>query len=200
MDNQKNNQPSNKQKEPKYWKGDGVNGFLYGVIAALVIGLINMMTINVPHLGLIIGIIIWLYVGMNPKFYKGPEDVERARKELKEYKEKRERQKEAQRAVKQQAVQAKAIDKEQKLDAKMKRNEYKLQKAELKKLKNHMTCPRCHSKDVQALGVHRKGFSVGKAVGGAILTGGIGTLAGFAGKQSRKTDFVCMSCGKKFKR
>lgn len=32
---------------------------------------------------------------------------------------------------------------------------------------------------------NRKSFSVNKAVGGAALTGGIGTLAGFAGKKGK---------------
>ncbi len=59
-------------------------------------------------------------------------------------------------------------------------------------------CPNCHSTNIQPLGQHRKGFSVGKAVGGAVLTGGVGTLAGFAGKKTKKTTFVCMDCGKQF--
>lgn len=60
-------------------------------------------------------------------------------------------------------------------------------------------CPRCGSKNLQVLGNHRKAFSVGKAVVGGALTGGIGTLAGFAGKKSKKVDVICMNCGKKFK-
>lgn len=43
----------------------------------------------------------------------------------------------------------------------------------------------------------KKGFSVGKAVGGAILTGGIGTLAGFAGKKG-KNQWFCQNCNKVF--
>lgn len=61
-------------------------------------------------------------------------------------------------------------------------------------------CPKCGSHEIQPLGVHKKGFSVGKAVvGGAITPMGIGTVAGFAGKKTKKTDFVCMHCGKQFK-
>lgn len=64
--------------------------------------------------------------------------------------------------------------------------------------KEKMKCPRCGSKNIQLAGKHRKGFSVGKAVGGAVLTGGIGALAGFAGKQTKKSDWVCLDCGKSF--
>lgn len=63
---------------------------------------------------------------------------------------------------------------------------------------NKLKCPYCGSTNIQLLGQHRKGFSVGKAVGGAVLTGGVGTLAGFVGKKTKKTDFVCMNCGKQF--
>lgn len=61
-------------------------------------------------------------------------------------------------------------------------------------------CPNCLSTQIQPLAQHRKGLSVGKAVGGAVLTGGIGTLAGLLGKNTKQTDFVCMDCGKQFKR
>lgn len=63
-----------------------------------------------------------------------------------------------------------------------------------------LVCPHCGSTNIQPLGQHRKGFSIGKAVGGTILTGGVGALAGFAGKKTNQTDFVCMNCGKQFKR
>ena len=66
------------------------------------------------------------------------------------------------------------------------------------KLKAKMKCPRCGSKNIQPAGVHKGGFSVGKAVGGTILTGGVGSLAGFAGKQTGKSDWVCLDCGKSF--
>ncbi|WP_331198051.1 hypothetical protein [Limosilactobacillus pontis] len=64
----------------------------------------------------------------------------------------------------------------------------------------YLFCPYCFSKNVQPLGQHRKGFSVGKAVGGAVLTGGVGAVAGFLGKNTKQTDFVCMDCGKQFKK
>lgn len=67
--------------------------------------------------------------------------------------------------------------------------------------KAKMKCPRCGSTNIQLAGKHRKGFSVVKAVGGTVLTspiGGIGALAGFAGKQTKKSDWVCLDCGKSF--
>ncbi|QAR22399.1 hypothetical protein [Limosilactobacillus fermentum] len=74
----------------------------------------------------------------------------------------------------------------------------RLQKAEQDRMQAKMKCPRCGSKNIQLAGKHRKGFSVGKAVGGAALTGGIGALAGFAGKQTKKSDWVCLDCGRSF--
>ena len=58
-------------------------------------------------------------------------------------------------------------------------------------------CPKCKSLNVAPMGINKKGFSVGKAVGGYILTGGIGTMAGFIGKK-KGYDFYCMDCGKTF--
>ena len=55
-------------------------------------------------------------------------------------------------------------------------------------------CPKCGSTQLYT---DKKGFSAGKAVGGAILTGGIGLLAGFHG--SKKVIITCLSCGNKFK-
>ncbi|MCP9357985.1 hypothetical protein KBX49_07720 [Liquorilactobacillus satsumensis] len=67
------------------------------------------------------------------------------------------------------------------------------------KFNDKFKCPKCGSHEIQPLGVHKKGFSLGKAVVGGALTNGIGTIAGFAGKKTKKTDFVCMNCGKQFK-
>lgn len=63
--------------------------------------------------------------------------------------------------------------------------------------KNAIKCPHCSSKKVQFMQQNKKGFSVGKAVGGAVLTGGIGTLAGFAGKKGKK-QWHCQECGNIF--
>lgn len=61
-------------------------------------------------------------------------------------------------------------------------------------------CPRCFSKNVQVVGQHKKGFSAGKAIAGTALAGGIGSLAGFAGKKTKKVDMICLDCGKKFRK
>ena len=76
-----------------------------------------------------------------------------------------------------------------------------LQKAKQDRMQAKMKCPRCGSRNIQLAGKHRKGFSVVKAVGGTVLTspiGGIGALAGFTGKQTKKSDWVCLDCGKSF--
>lgn len=57
------------------------------------------------------------------------------------------------------------------------------EKKKQEKKQNIITCPNCKSKDVTFLQQDKKAFSVGKAVGGAVLTGGVGALAGFAGKK-----------------
>ena len=54
-------------------------------------------------------------------------------------------------------------------------------------------CPKCGSTQLTA---NKKGFSGTKAVGGAILTGGVGLLAGTIG--SNKVKITCLSCGKEF--
>lgn len=58
-------------------------------------------------------------------------------------------------------------------------------------------CPKCKSTNVQFMQQGKKAFSIGKAVGGAVLTGGIGTLAGFAGKKGKKQWF-CQNCNNTF--
>lgn len=55
-------------------------------------------------------------------------------------------------------------------------------------------CPKCGSDQIAA---DKHGFSAGKAIGGAVLTGGIGLLAGFHG--SKKIDITCLNCGNKFR-
>jgi hypothetical protein len=58
---------------------------------------------------------------------------------------------------------------------------------------SQLKCPRCGSTQLTA---NKKGFSGTKAVGGAILTGGIGLLAGTIG--SNKVKITCLACGKQF--
>lgn len=67
-------------------------------------------------------------------------------------------------------------------------------------MSKQIKCPHCHSTNIQAVGNHKKSFSIGKAAVGAALTGGVGVLAGFAGKKTKKIDFVCLNCGKRFKK
>lgn len=58
-------------------------------------------------------------------------------------------------------------------------------------------CKYCKSSNVEFMQNKRKGFSVGKAVVGGALTGGIGALAGFAGKRG-KNQFICRDCNRVF--
>lgn len=51
-------------------------------------------------------------------------------------------------------------------------------------------CPFCGSSQLTA---NKKGFGAGKAIGGAILTGGVGLLAGFIGSGNVK--ITCLKCG-----
>ncbi|WP_408906835.1 LITAF-like zinc ribbon domain-containing protein, partial [Streptococcus pneumoniae] len=73
----------------------------------------------------------------------------------------------------------------------------KKQEKKQEKKQNIITCPNCKSKDVTFLQQDKKAFSVGKAVGGAVLTGGVGALAGFAGKKGNK-QWHCQNCGNFF--
>jgi len=51
-------------------------------------------------------------------------------------------------------------------------------------------CPKCGSTQLAA---DKKGFGLGKAIVGGVLTGGVGLLAGFIG--SRKVLVTCLKCG-----
>lgn len=63
-----------------------------------------------------------------------------------------------------------------------------------------LDCPRCRSINLQHLGNDRKAFSVGKALGGAVLSGRTGLLAGFAGKKDKRDRWRCRDCGVVFKK
>lgn len=67
-----------------------------------------------------------------------------------------------------------------------------------KKQKNRKVCPNCGSANIDFIENNKKGFSVGKAAAGGLLTGGIGTLAGFAGKKGKKDTWHCKECGEVF--
>lgn len=58
-------------------------------------------------------------------------------------------------------------------------------------------CKQCKSPNIEFLQNKRKSFSVGKAVGGAMLTGGIGAMAGFIGKKG-KNEYFCRDCNSVF--
>ncbi len=64
--------------------------------------------------------------------------------------------------------------------------------------KKYMKCPKCRSTNIQVMGNNRKGFSMGKAAVGGLMTGGVGLLVGFAGKKG-KYDVFCMDCGYRWK-
>ena len=59
-----------------------------------------------------------------------------------------------------------------------------------------MKCPKCGSTNIQVIGNDRK-FSMGKALVGGALTGGVGLMAGFIGKKG-KYDCFCCNCGNRF--
>src|SRR5699024_2882610 len=64
-------------------------------------------------------------------------------------------------------------------------------KSKTTKQKDIIICPNCSSANIEFIENNRKKFSVGKAIGGAALTGGIGTLAGFTGKKGNKDLWHC---------
>lgn len=58
----------------------------------------------------------------------------------------------------------------------------------------YLACPKCFSKELHA---DKSGFSGGKALAGAVLTGGIGLLAGTIG--SKNIYLTCLKCNHRFK-
>lgn len=60
--------------------------------------------------------------------------------------------------------------------------------------KKVISCPNCHSKNISFLQQEKKSFSAGKAAAGVVLTGGVGALAGFAGKKGNM-QWRCEECG-----
>lgn len=61
-------------------------------------------------------------------------------------------------------------------------------------MNDQIYCPKCGSNQ---LTTDKKGFSGGKALAGAVLTGGIGLLAGTIG--SNNVIITCLACGHQFK-
>jgi len=60
--------------------------------------------------------------------------------------------------------------------------------------KNPVACPKCGCEQISA---DKQGFGAGKAIGGALLTGGIGLLAGFI--NSRAVWVTCLRCGNQWR-
>lgn len=80
------------------------------------------------------------------------------------------------------------------------KEEFRQAKEELKeefRQARAVKCPHCKSTDVEFMVQQRKGFSIGKAAAGTIMTGGVGALAGFAGKKGKK-EWHCKNCGAVF--
>jgi DNA-directed RNA polymerase subunit RPC12/RpoP len=61
-------------------------------------------------------------------------------------------------------------------------------------MNDQIKCPKCSSTQLTA---NKKGFNGKKAFAGAVLTGGVGLLAGTIG--SNKILITCLSCGNQFK-
>ena len=61
-------------------------------------------------------------------------------------------------------------------------------------MNTELRCPKCSSSQISA---DKKGFSGKKALGGVLLTGGVGLLAGTIGSNS--IVMTCLACGKQFK-
>jgi len=58
-----------------------------------------------------------------------------------------------------------------------------------KKKPKQVMCPKCGSTQISA---QKRGFSLGKAVAGAVVMP-VGVVAGFLG--SKKIDITCLACG-----
>lgn len=61
-------------------------------------------------------------------------------------------------------------------------------------METEIKCPKCKSTQLTA---NKKGFGLGKAVVGGLLTGGVGLLGGFIG--SGKVVITCLKCGNSWK-
>lgn len=106
-------------------------------------------------------------------------------------------------AEKEDKIRSKAEVKKAKLHEKAEIEKEKAKIASYKQQQKHakvapLTCPRCGSSNVAPLGANKK-FSWGKSLGGTLLAGNVGALAGYTGKNTGETIFVCMDCGKQFK-
>lgn len=69
----------------------------------------------------------------------------------------------------------------------------------VKESRANPSCPSCYSANVEYMGNQRKSFSVKKALIGGLLTGGVGAVAGFAGKKGQDR-WHCVQCGLVFQK
>lgn len=177
------------KKEPKFWKGDSIKGFVYGAVFGFAIGFANMAWLHIWHLGIIVWIAIWLFIGMNPRFKdnRTPEQIEADADKAKK--------KRAERIASQQ--QKKAVE------SSFTPQKESVTVEEPKKPSHHALrkiphCPKCKSTDIQILDNKRK-FSLIKTAAGGFVFGAAGAAVGaFTGKKGKKYKAVCLNCGKEF--
>lgn len=176
--------------EPKFWKGNTENAFAYSITIGFFVGAANMIFLHWGwHPGIVTMVVVFLVVGTNPAFKdnRTPEqrqkDADAAMQRIHE-----EHVKKEAKATKEKAKMQAQSDK---LDTQLKKNQLKIQKQQIREMRHAMKCPHCHSTNVKPLGVHRKDFSLSRQIMW-------GAGSGSNGKATKKTDFVCMKCGKRF--
>ncbi|GHV97850.1 hypothetical protein lacNasYZ03_11270 [Lactobacillus nasalidis] len=176
------------KKEPKFWKGDTASAFAYAITIGFFVGAANMIFLHWGwHPGTVSMILTFLIVGTNPAFAdkRTPEqrkaDADKAMQRIHEER------------LQKEAKAAKTQAQADKMDMQLKKNQLKIQKQQIKDMKHSIKCPHCHSHNVKPIGVHRKDFSLSREI-----MWGYGS--GSNGKATKKTDFVCMKCGKRFVR
>ncbi len=87
--------------------------------------------------------------------------------------------------------------KDERLEQKLERQAQAAESLKELNEKYALKCPYCSSKNVDFMQNKKKNFSVGKAVAGTALTGGVGSLAGFVGKKGNN-QWHCKNCGQIF--
>ncbi len=203
---QEDSSPTSSKKGPIFWKGDGVSGFMYGLVAGALIGIINMVFLNIWHLGIICWIAIWLFVGVNPKFKdkRTPEE--------------------------QQAALKSHIDEVQKNKAEKRQVPFTInsetERKSKKPLFHGLVCPKCHSANVQLVATDAnikktkthvdadlnplhplrianikqknvKKYSAAKTTV-AMMTMGVSTVVTGGTRSNKSREYHCQDCGKTF--
>jgi len=119
------------KKEPAFWKGDAVKGFVYGIALGLFVGFINMVFLGWWHIGLISWLAVWLFVGTNPQFKDTRSNAE------KQIASQRQNVKQSSEAEKQQSAQTIIV------------NNVTESPKKHKPLFHGLVCPRCGSANIQ---------------------------------------------------